>query len=336
MRATTKLKEAIKRWPYLFTIAKAARRFLRGPHTEVRYYVRRTKMQRNLYHAEHAYNSVAFAGVAVSVRRDPDTGMAIVLHLYYPEVWELFVAKLRLLKSYQFDLFMTLPAIHQDFAGTIKRDFPAAYIFIVPNRGRDVLPFIEVAKIIEKAGYSYLLKMHSKKSTHRTDGSDWLSDLAGKLVPQKRKVLDAIIAALENSKTGIIGPEAHYLSLPVNFEANQAHMHEILSRVYSSEVSQKVLGSRTEYGFFAGTMFWARLDALAPILHQNYGPVQFEGEAGQIDGTFAHALERVFCLCAEIDNKDLYEVSQSALVKLKTYKTDNIPNWSDVYIGPKA
>ncbi|HSX07919.1 MAG TPA: rhamnan synthesis F family protein [Candidatus Saccharimonadales bacterium] len=335
MRATTKLKEAIKRQPHLFAVAKAAHRVVREPRAAARHYANRAKMQRDLRRVLRAYRSLAFAGVAANVHRAPDTHMAVVLHLYYPEAWELFAAKLRLLKAYPFDLFVTLPVAHRDFAATIKRDFPAAYVFVVPNRGRDVLPFIEVAKVLEKAGYTYLLKMHSKKSTHRTDGGDWLSDLAGKLVPENPAVLDSVIAALKKPKTGIIGPEEHYLSLPVNFEANQGHMHEILSKVYSPGTSLKVLGSRTDYGFFAGTMFWARLDALAPILHQNYGPRQFEGEAGQIDGTFAHALERVFCLSAEIDRKDLYEVNQTALAKLKTYQTDNIPDWSDVYIGPK-
>jgi lipopolysaccharide biosynthesis protein len=43
-------------------------------------------------------------------------------------------------------------------------------------------------------------------------------------------------------------------------------------------------------------MFWVRLKALRPMLDANFDEWEFEPEAGQIDGTFAHAIERVFAL----------------------------------------
>jgi lipopolysaccharide biosynthesis protein len=51
--------------------------------------------------------------------------------------------------------------------------------------------------------------------------------------------------------------------------------------------------------FISGSMFWARLPSLHPLLDASLSEYDFETEAGQIDGTFAHAVERVFGICAK-------------------------------------
>lgn len=46
--------------------------------------------------------------------------------------------------------------------------------------------------------------------------------------------------------------------------------------------------------FFAGSMFWGNLNAFNEILDMNFQDCDFEDELGQIDGTMAHTLERLF------------------------------------------
>jgi len=43
-------------------------------------------------------------------------------------------------------------------------------------------------------------------------------------------------------------------------------------------------------------MFYARKEALLPVLNLNLTEADFEAEAGQKDGTMAHAVERAFAV----------------------------------------
>ena len=45
-------------------------------------------------------------------------------------------------------------------------------------------------------------------------------------------------------------------------------------------------------------MFWLRPAALRLLLDAHLEVAEFEAEAGQLDGTLAHAIERVFSLSA--------------------------------------
>src|SRR5262249_13012858 len=51
--------------------------------------------------------------------------------------------------------------------------------------------------------------------------------------------------------------------------------------------------------FPSGSMFWARSAALRPLLDLNLSYGDFPEEAGQIDGTPAHAIERLYYYACE-------------------------------------
>ncbi len=271
----------------------------------------------------------------LTVHRASTTKLAVIAHLYYTESWDLFKRHLRYLDGISFDLFVTMPTNNLPFADEIKKSYPNAYIIEVPNKGRDVLPFIKAAGVVKNSGYTYVLKIHSKKSTHRTDGSDWLQDILNCLLPIKAEVYKSLFDVLDDPKTGIVGPKDQYYPLTVNFEANGEHMRLTLNKLFGRSKCYDALQlKRKKYGFFAGTMFWARFDAIELLLNQQYRAKDFETESGQLDGTFAHALERLFGLVAEVNKKKLYEIGPAGVEKIG-YESNNVPDWSNVYIGPK-
>lgn len=256
--------------------------------------------------------------------------IAVVLHLYYTEMLPFFIDKLKALNNFSYDLYITIPEHGKSELSKLQAQLPNARIAVVPNCGRDVLPFIQVVKQIGKFGYTSVLKLHSKKSPHRTDGSEWRDKITDSLLPMKSGAVPSIINTLNDKDTAIIGPEGEYVSMLVNLSATAHHIQRI-TRIVCGEKSVKHLMRYTdEYGFFGGTMFWARFDALMPIV--NAISIQdFEPEFGQVDSTLAHGLERMFNVIPELQHKNMFEIKKGEVVK-RDYETANIPAWAEFSI----
>lgn len=255
--------------------------------------------------------------------------LAVIIHLFYTENWSLFLSKLKLLdeQGISFDLFVTTPPTNEPFMEEVAKSFPKMRYMVVPNRGRDILPFVKTVEVLKDAKYEYLLKFHSKKSTHWEGGQDWLTHTMDVLVSSNKTVAQKICRALKNDRTGIIGPSEYYFPLTINFPANGPHMTRMVTRLYGSSKAHEVLQiNRKTYGFFGGTMFWARIDAIKSIIEASTIR-NFESELGQIDATYAHALERLFCVVPEIDGRTMYELTSNDC-KERPYASDNIPDWS--------
>jgi lipopolysaccharide biosynthesis protein len=228
----------------------------------------------------------------------------------------------------EFDLFVTMPEGNKAFGREIRKTFKAAYIFIAPNQGRDVLPFLRVAKCLESLGYEYFLKLHSKRSPHRGgDGIEWFNEIVSNLLPESKRVRKDILDKLAAADTASICPAGQYISLVVNYEANSNKLKKILERSTTPELAANALAKYGDYGFAAGTMFWGRFDAIKSILDSAFTGYDFDVEKGQIDGTLAHAMERALSVVPEIEQKSLYEVGGHGVQPLK-YKTDNVPDWA--------
>lgn len=71
-------------------------------------------------------------------------------------------------------------------------------------------------------------------------------------------------------------------------------------------------------------MFWARVDAIDSLF--SFSKYNFQKEEGQIDGTFAHALERAFCLLPELTDRQIYASNFNEVLK-QPYMSENIPEW---------
>lgn len=252
---------------------------------------------------------------------------AVVIHLFYLDNWPLFRRKLLQLKKYiNYDLYITIPDKNQYFIEEVRQDFPAVEYLECPNRGRDVLPFLKIAKQLDDWGYRAVLKFHSKKSTHWEGGQSWLEITLDQIIPSKKTAVSEIGRVLLKDKTGVIGPDEFYYPLTVNFPANGLHMSRFVAKHYGRQAEQHFLQThRSSYGFFGGTMLWMKLDAIRPLLRARVA--MFEPEAGQIDGTYAHAVERLLSLLPQIEERINYSSNGEVITK-RPYKTNNIPEWS--------
>lgn len=227
------------------------------------------------------------------IRRRAGADLAVVVHLYYPDRWAPIQEALKFLPVHCRDIFVTLPPEHMAFGAKLVKEMDGLHAISVPNRGRDILPFLHLARRLTAAGYESVLKLHSKSSPHLVAGDQWFADLLSDLIPGSEAV-HTILTALAEQPT-IVGPREHYLSLERFIGSNQTDLLHLLGRLTSPLDARRLLLQRS-LGFFAGSMFWASARLLEPLLTLHLLSEDFQLEDGSLDGTMAHAVERLFGL----------------------------------------
>jgi lipopolysaccharide biosynthesis protein len=131
-----------------------------------------------------------------------------------------------------------------------------------------------------------VLKIHSKKSLHRTDGDAWRNDMLDKLLAPA--VAERVFRAFaSNADLGMVVPDGHALSVHKYMGQNQDAFQTLLERLPHSQTAKE------PHLFAGGAMFYARAEALTPLLALQLNSGDFEAEAQQLDGTMAHAVERL-------------------------------------------
>lgn len=208
--------------------------------------------------------------------------VAVVLHLHYGEVFEQLALQLKQAFPHgDFDLYTTVTS--GELAVRVRQRFPNAYIRLVENRGRDILPFVLMHGLIHGLGYEAVCKVHSKRSVYRSDGEQLLNGLVQPLLGSRELVRSNLQRLHEDASVGMLVPRSFLLRVNRrNTASNLGHLDWL----------EELTG--VEYGysdFAAGTMFWYRPAALKPLL--SLKPEHFDLEEGRADGTLPHAVERM-------------------------------------------
>lgn len=215
-----------------------------------------------------------------------DTRAAVVVHAFYLDVFDEILRYAQRLHQ-RHVLFVTTPASNEVHVRRRLEQSGREFVLrIVDNRGRDILPFLTVLPEIRRLGFNYLIKAHTKRSPHRVDGDAWRQQLYGALLSHDG-VERALRLMYEDAEIGLLGPPEHFVPMATYYGSNRDRILELAAKLGLDEEAV------VETGFFAGTMFAARTDAFVPLLSLNLQPDDFEEEEGQVDGTLAHAVERI-------------------------------------------
>ncbi len=235
------------------------------------------------------------AGVAPpQVTENPAVGpVAVVAHIYYEDTWPDIAGALRGL-TVPFDLIVTTVAGREHLVEAILRSYPAAEIEIMPNRGRDVGPFLTLLERGRLDGYRYICKIHGKKSIDggrkMYTGDMWRRRLLFDLLGAPGAANAAIDMFERDPSIGMIGsrvfrlPKAGYPE-DLFWLANRSMTLNIAKRM-------GVPSDKFQLDFFGGTMFWVRPRALKPLADLRLA-ADIPYESGQVDGNLPHAIERV-------------------------------------------
>jgi lipopolysaccharide biosynthesis protein/2-polyprenyl-3-methyl-5-hydroxy-6-metoxy-1,4-benzoquinol methylase len=218
--------------------------------------------------------------------------IALIVHAHYVDIFEEIIQSMDANVKSMVDIHITCEENNVAIIRKILAKYAAAAtIHIVQNHGRDMLPFLKILPKIVNSGANLIIKVHTKKSTHRVDGDAWRKELIGTLL-NAASIKQSLGMFKENASLGIIGPAGNVVPMDTYWGSNQLATLKLAMRL---GVDLEDIHRLT---FVAGSMFFARVTALLPLLGLELRDEEFETEAGQVDGTMAHAIERAISISA--------------------------------------
>lgn len=222
----------------------------------------------------------------------PFPRVAVVVHAYYDDL----VAELA-------DLVAALPVSCDVLITDATRDGVDATLFEgkhvrhvrvypVANHGRDIWPLVQLVNAQLLDPYELILKVHTKKSAWREEhtelegtGEGWkdefLSALAG-----STSTVNGILADFDGRPSlGLVTAPGNVLGVDFWGGDLETATHLLLRLRLHLPPHQ--------LQFAAGSMYWVRAFVLQGLRAFELTAEDFEPEEGQVDGTTAHAVERL-------------------------------------------
>ena len=167
------------------------------------------------------------------------TKVAIVIHAYHLDVF-----------SELLDFLGDVDARHKIFVTTcpdreakVKSiiDFTTFNyeIHVYENRGRDVLPFLSLMKQIDLNSYPFILKLHTKKSPHCSDGDTWRRQSYPCLA--KPEQINFILRQMCSvPQIGLVGPRDHIVPIKSYLGTNLKSLRSLVARLESNWISSMI------------------------------------------------------------------------------------------------
>lgn len=222
---------------------------------------------------------------------------AVMMHIFFPELAPELTSACRTIPG-EVDLLITTDTSEK--ADSIRDAFASwtagkVDLRIVENRGRDMLPKF-VTFVDQYKSYSLILFLHSKRSDHLNSGNNgWRETLIGNLAGSEEITRSILTLFDADPQLGIVYGE--------HFQGIRQWLYWGRNRWKAGRFSRRIglrLGRASALDYPSGSMFWARPQALKPILEAGLTSKDFEADEGQIDGTLAHVLERMPLFSAEV------------------------------------
>lgn len=232
----------------------------------------------------------------------PEIRAAIVAHIYYPDLLDEILETFKLLPAGS-RLLITAPPRQAESLKHMVGSRSDVEIHETVNRGRDIAPFLKLLNDGTLDRFDAVLKIHSKKSPHLSQGSlrrrVFFVGLAGSTGNVAR-----VLNQFRNPSVGFIGLSSYFRTRKFYWMDNRQRVELLCQRI----------GIAPFMGFFEGSMFWVRPAALAPLKELDLTAEDFEVEAGQLDGTLHHAIERCFVLSGLAAGYDVRSISGRRLL----------------------
>jgi FMN phosphatase YigB (HAD superfamily) len=223
--------------------------------------------------------------------------IGIHIHLYYIDLYINFLEKLINFPT-PFDLYITITnkvyekMLYILFSSVIINNLKKTTVLLVENRGRDVGPWLIEMKNIH-LNYDIFGHFHSKKNVDIGYGDKWRNYLLDNLL--NKNVLINILNLFVNEKDlGIVFPPMYKDVYNGLTSVGDPPFQELeLVNKFLFEIELPKINNCNKILFSAGTMFWYRPIALKKLFYEKLTYNDFQEEPIGINGTLAHAIERL-------------------------------------------
>lgn len=254
--------------------------------------------------------------------------VAIHLHLHYVDLLDelsMFLANIP--GPFSLYVSVTHAAVVDEISTRLTASLKNAKVLVkcFGNRGRDIGAFV-AGFAAELSLHEVICHIHSKKSPHNKNKADWRRQLLVNLLGSPSIVSNILRILTTNPHIGMIFPEYHSsLRKQISWGSNYAVCQQVAAKlgieVYKNEMAI----------FPAGSMFWARSSGIATLLRAGLSFNDFPVEASQVDGTLAHAIERLFGEVVLQSGFDLLQVKSSKQYNMISYHPKKWPYRSKYY-----
>jgi hypothetical protein len=220
----------------------------------------------------------------------PQKRICVVAHMYYKDLVSEILDSVGNIKE-DFDLVVTTPLWGaKEIETSVKARYPDALICKVPNRGRDIAPFLFVLPTLLARKYTAILKIQTKKGYYaagkyiREYGEAWRKHALQCLLGSEHNVQSILQSFEKNKMLNLVGP-ASFLVTFARYPAKPNN--KVTAFLRHGEFNDKDL-------FFAGTMFWMRPSAFAGLNSPLLSFKNFSSDSEANDGLLEHSIERLF------------------------------------------
>jgi len=229
----------------------------------------------------------------------PDN-VAVQLHVFHVDVLS-EIRNYLLHIPIEFSLYVTTDS--HEKVNDIRRIFKSIEhmgkleIKVTRNQGRDIAPML-IAFGQQLQNHALVLHLHTKKSPHNNELRGWRTYLMNCLLGSQLTVESIFTEFGQHESLGVFYP-APYLPIKpfMRLGGNSNYMYDLIRK---SGRPSSDFDEIEKADFPAGSMFWFRGEVIKPLVDMNLSFDDFAVEAGQDDGTLAHAVERMFLYYASL------------------------------------
>ena len=235
----------------------------------------------------------AFAALGGPLQPAVAPGSVVAIcHCHYPDLApELAACLTALPRGAELHVSSSDGAVLTAWEGFRRRAGAPIRFHRVENRGRDLLPFVTVARGLTLDPDAAVLKVHGKRSAYSDQGDWWRRDTLRGLLPGPFAARRALRAFAADPRLALLGAPGSFIAHPAYWGDNRPRVSALMREMAGVEPAE------ADLGFIAGSMFWIRggyLAALLPHIDADAFPPEPIGR----DGSHAHALERVIGMAA--------------------------------------